>query len=126
MEKLNFDTGVRAYRLGSGVLRFNPTDPNLYARFLDALDTIAALESELQPQTGEEAIRALAEADGRIKGILTGVFGGDNDFSRLLDGVNLLAVGDNGQRLITNLFDALEPVLTAGARRCAQSRAKAL
>ena len=37
MEKLQFDTGVRRYRVGDGVLSFNPTDPNLYSRFLTCL-----------------------------------------------------------------------------------------
>ena len=37
MEKLRFDNGVKSYRLGScGVLRFNPSDPNLYARLMEA------------------------------------------------------------------------------------------
>ena len=33
--------------------------------------------------------------------------------------MNLLAVADNGERVITNLFTALEPVLVEGAKRCA-------
>ena len=31
MEKLSFDTGIREYDVnGNGVLRFNPSDPNVY------------------------------------------------------------------------------------------------
>ena len=48
-----------------------------------------------------------------------GFNGNQNDFKKLLNGVNLLAVADNGQRVVTNLFEALEPVLVEGARRCA-------
>ena len=37
MEKIQFDSGVRSYRInGGGILRFNPGDPNLYSRFLEA------------------------------------------------------------------------------------------
>lgn len=130
MENLNFDTGVQEYALGSGVLRFNPTDPNVYARFLEALEAVTALEASLAEQAqglkGEAIIRLLRDTDTRVKEILGGVFGSGNDFSALLDGVNLMAVGSNGQRVITNLFAALEPVLSQGARRCARAEAQTL
>lgn len=60
-----------------------------------------------------------------MKQLLNWIFGGDNDFHKLLDGVNLLAVADNGERVITNLLQALEPVLLEGAKRCADQQAKA-
>lgn len=130
MEKLKFDSGVKCYRLGAGVLRCNPTDPNLYARFLEALQEVTALEEALAQQakevSGEGVIRLLSDADGRIKDILNRVFGLDNDFSKILEGVNLMAVGSNGERLITNLFSALEPVLTEGAMACAKAEAAKL
>ena len=130
MEKLKFDSGIKCYRLGSGVLRCNPTDPNLYARFLEALQEVTALEESLTEQaksvSGEGVIRLLAEADTKIKEILNRVFGLDNDFSKMLEGVNLMAVGSNGERLITNLFAALEPVLTEGAMQCAKAEAAKL
>ena len=48
MEKLVFDSGVKEYKLGTGgVLRFNPSDPNVYARFMDAMDKIRAVEADL-------------------------------------------------------------------------------
>lgn len=130
MEKLKFDSGIKCYRLGSGVLRCNPTDPNLYARFLQALQEVTAMEEELTAQakdvSGEGVIRLLSDADARIKDILNRVFGLDNDFSKILEGVNLMAVGSNGERLITNLFAALEPVLTEGAMACARAEAQKL
>lgn len=130
MEKLNLDSGIRTYELGSGVLKFNPTDPNLYARFLDAPAQIQALEKRLTEQaqsaTGEDALRLLTELDTAVKAILSGVFGGENDFSVLLGGVNLMALGSNGKRIITNLFDALQPILTESARVCAQAEAAKL
>ena len=126
MEKISFDSGIREYCLNEGgVLRFNPGDPNLYGRFLDAGEKIAQVEKELRSQadektTGEEAIRLLLKADEKIKEILNWVFGEGNDFHTILGGVNLMAVADNGQRVVANLFSALQPILTEGAKRCAQ------
>jgi len=122
MEALQFDRGIREYRVGAGVLRFNPTDPNLYSRFLDALTALEALEREI-PQEG--AIAALRSMDAKVKAILQEVFGPENDIEAIFAGVNLLALGDNGQRLLTNFAAALEPILTQGARACAQAENKA-
>ena len=61
-----------------------------------------------------------------MKAILNWVFGGSNDFQKLLVGINLLAVAEKGERVVTNLFAALEPVLIEGAKLCANQRAKNL
>ena len=123
MEKITFDSGVKAYKLGDGVLRFNPADPNLYARFMEAAEKIKALEEELSAQgqeaSGQAALTLLQSADQKMKETLNWVFGEGADFDNLLGGVNLLAMGSNGERVATNLFDALEPVLVAGAKSCA-------
>lgn len=124
MEKIQFDSGIRSYRINGGeVLRFNPGDPNLYARVMDAVEKLQRVEEELTqiPETAqaEEILKRMSQADEKMKEILNGVFGADNDFKKILKGVNLLAVADNGQRVVTNLFEALEPVLVEGARRCA-------
>ncbi len=127
MEQLQFDTGLRSYRIGGGVLRFNPADPNVYARFLEAADRLTALEeSVIQQAKTEAALPLLSWADGQVKDILKDIFGDGNDFDGIFGGVNLLAVGQNGQRVITNFLAALEPVLTEGARRCAAQEAAAL
>ena len=48
MEKITFDAGVKSYRInGGGVLKFNPADPNLYARFMEAVEKIKELELDL-------------------------------------------------------------------------------
>ena len=128
MEKIQFDSGIRSYRInGGGILRFNPGDPNLYARFLDAVEKLKAVEQELTRQAenvqGAEIVKLMTQADEKMKDILNWVFGADNDVRQLLNGVNLLAVADNGERVVTNLFAALEPVLVEGAKRCADEQA---
>lgn len=138
MEKLVFDSGVKEYRInGEGVLRFNPSDPNLYARFLDALDKVKALEQELigkaqeleasenQEQNGAVVLRLMQDADRQIKRVLTEVFGAGNDFDQVLGGVNLLAVAGNGERVITNFLAALQPVMVAGAESYSKQQADA-
>ena len=125
MEKLTFDTGVKSYKVGGGVLKFNPPDPNIYARFLETLDSLSALEEDLAKASGSDAITALAAADKTIKEKLSYVFCG-NDMEAIFSGVSLLAVGANGERLITNFLAAIEPVLSAGARQCAAAEAAKL
>lgn len=131
MEKIRFDSGIREYCINDGeVLRFNPADPNLYERFLEAAEKIRALEAEMieqakdipQEAAGEAVIRIMADTDRKIKEQLNAVFGHGNDFGVLLEGVNLLAVGGNGERVVTNLFAALQPILEEGARLCAQEK----
>lgn len=120
MEKITFDAGVRRYRInGGGILQFNPADPNLYARFLDAVEEIKGLEEELNRTAEGGALEAMCRADKTVKQLLGRVFGQGNDFDTLLGGVNLLAVATNGERVITNFLQALMPVLTEGAKLCA-------
>ena len=123
------DIGVEEFQIaGGGVLRFHPGDPNLFARFLRAEEDIQALEKSLSQtaQDGKEMLSLMEETDAKIKGILNGVFGGDNDFHKALNGVNLLAVDSNGVSLATRLFGALEKVLTEGANRFAKQQAEKL
>ena len=128
MEKIQFDVGQRSYRInGGGILRFNPCDPNLYRRFMEAVEKLQAVETELteKAQTATDILKLMEDADRKMKEILNGIFGGGNDFHKLLEGVNLLAVAENGERVVTNLFEALEPVLVEGAKLCAGQQAKA-
>ena len=131
MEKIQFDSGVQEFKInGGGVLRFNPGDPNVYARFLEAAEKIQGVETALTEQakgleeqdSGKAAVKLMAEADKQMKEILGWVFGPANDFDKILGGVNLLAVAGNGERVVTNLFAALQPVLVEGARRCANEK----
>lgn len=128
MEKLEFDLGVKEYRVnGGGVLRFNPSDPNLYARFFEAQEKVRDVEKRMTDEggkltgedAGREAVRLMSEADREVKAVLGWVFGGENDFDAVLGGVNIMAVSGNGERVVTNLFAALAPVIREGAEACA-------
>ena len=133
MQKLVFDSGVREYQLGEGgVLRFNPSDPNVYARFLKAAEKVTEVEKELVAKAqaidgsdGAKVVALMEDADREIKKILGWVFGAENDFDKILGGVNLLAVGANGERVITNLLFTLAPIMQEGAERCAQQKVNA-
>lgn len=129
MNQLEVDLGMEVFSLGSGVLRFNPCDPNLYARFLGLDSDLEELQKQLQQglQKACDAVGVLSlleETDRRFKDLLTQVFGPENDFSRLLQGVNLLAVTGSGETVAENLLAALEPVLTQGAERFVEAQTR--
>lgn len=133
MEKLTFDSGIREFEInGQGVLRFNPSDPNVYTRLLDALDEIKTVESDLVEQSkeirkddGAAVLRLMAHADKQVKEILDKVFGPENDFDAILGGVNVMAVASNDERVVTNLLNVLTPIIREGAEKCAKQQADA-
>lgn len=137
MKQLTIDTGVQEFEInGSGVLRFNPSDPNVYNRFFAAETTLTELDAEAQKRmeqieadfpddnqrVGAE-LAVLAEYDRKIKEVLNGAFGAGNDFDEILHGVNLAAVAGNGRRVVTNLLDALTPIIREGAERSMEEKA---
>ena len=135
--KTNFiDNGIEEYQLveGGALLRFNPRDPNLYARFIEVADKIKAIEKEMAAKAnsidrdssdaGEKLIQIMRETDLKMKDRLNRVFGEDNDFDKILRGVNLMAVGSNGKRVVENLLDALLPIMESGAKSCVRDEVK--
>jgi hypothetical protein len=135
MEKLIFDSGIREFQINNnGVLRFNPADPNVYARLVESRDMIKEVEDKLlakakelipegeEEANGETVIRLMSESDKEIKRILSYIFGAENDFDEIFAGVNLMAVGENGERVITNFFYAVEPIIKKGAEKCAEQQ----
>lgn len=135
MEILNFDSGVKEYQINGGsVLRFNPSDPNVFARYVEAVPKIKAVEKDMSDKAnalkgmpdsdnmGEQAVLIMRETDKKMKAILSNIFGMDNDFEEILSGVNLMAVGTNGERVIANLLNALDPIVQAGAKSFTDAR----
>lgn len=137
---LQFDDGLLRLDVnGNGLLTFNPSDFNVYQRFFGLLKELPELEKRYAAQVelpagepgGEESL-ALAgreldrarELDREIKDKLGAVFGPGNDFDALLGGVNVMAVGNNGERVITNLLNALAPYIEEGAERHRQDAAR--
>ena len=131
MENLKLDLGTVEYRIqGGGVLRFNPADPNVYARFLDSHKGLEQIrknfrQSAKSAQAGEQVLQLLREADMELKKLLERVFPG-NDFQEALGGVNLLAMGSNGKTVAENLLTALEQILTKGAKSLVAAEAAKL
>lgn len=130
MDGFCVDLGVEEFPLGSGVLRFNPTDPNLYTRFLEMEPRLQQLREELLQKTQQatdavSVMKLLEQTDRQFKDLLTQAFGKHNDFSSLLEGVNLLAVTQSGTTVAENLLAALEPILTRGAQRFVRMQTQA-
>ena len=103
METIKYENGVKSYRVGGGILRFNPADPALYSRFLEAAEALQSI-----------APASFAEADGAVRQQLQRVFP-DADLAAVFPG-NLLAMCGNGKLVIENFLEAMEPVLLAGVR----------
>ena len=118
MQNIQFDDGMKSYQLNQGgLLRFNPADPNIYARFMQLEEKLDQLQQALS--TDPDMASQLERADRGVKELLGWVFGRHNDFDALLGGVSLLAVADNGKRVLNNFLEALAPVLEQGAQQCA-------
>lgn len=128
MEKITFDTGIKTYQINdSGVLKFNPSDPNLYKRFKDLRVEIEQIQkdyNERSKTTEEDAIDLLAEYDARVKKSLSHVFGEENDFDSILGGANVMAVASNGELVITNFLDAMLPIVEEGVKTYAKMEAQ--
>lgn len=142
MEKLNIDIGIKSYQFveGGAPLVFNPSDPNVYARYMHAMDEIRAVEKEMaakanaiaaeddsleaQAKAGAASLQVMEETDRRIKTILNGIFGGENNFDNILMGVNLMAVTASGDRVINSLLEALAPIMETGAKTCVEAEIK--
>lgn len=141
MEIVNLGFGLKSYQLveGGEPLTFAEGDPNLYARFINAVDEIKAVEAEQSkkakaiPEAGEseeskleygkQSLNLLMETDRKVKDILGRVFVG-NDFDKIMRGMNLMAANDDGDRAIELIIDFLLPKLEAGAKRFAGSEVK--
>lgn len=136
MELLNIDVGLKSYQLveGGALLTFNPSNPNVYARYMEAMDEIKAVEKEMSgkanaidasgEKAGEESLKIMYETDRRMKAILNSIFGKPNDFEEILCGVSLMAVTADGDRVINKVLEALSPIMQDGAKACAETEVK--
>lgn len=135
-EKLMFDDGVLELEINdNGVLRFNPSDQNMYRRVCALAQELPKLQEQYEAQVeapgGDELEQAAAvlgrmhDFDREIKLRLSEAFGAENDFDVLLGGVNLMAYGKNGERVVTNFLNALMPYLEEGMKQYRQDAAAA-
>ncbi len=139
---IRFDDGIEEYQVNdNGLLRLNASDPNLYQRFFDAKEKLLAIEQHLEEKgkqvpaisadaspaekekAGAQTLRLMADADRQVKEVLNWVFPG-NDFDQLLGSANTMAVGANGERIVTNLMNALVPIVEKGVRTYANGKAQ--
>lgn len=133
MEKLNISVGIKRYQLveGGAALSFNPSDPNVYARFMELIPKIKLVQEEMSSKAkkvdvnstdaGEKTLQIMRETDTRMKNILNEIFGKDNNFDDILASVNLMAVTEGGHRVIDNVLEALTPIMNDGAKSCVET-----
>lgn len=128
MENLVFDDGLVELNINNrGVLRFNPSDFNLYSRFYAFCNKMPEIIDGYKPMTidtddGDDIatigqnLSVLETIDAQIKEELSTVFGSGNDISKIFQGVNLMARGGNGEMIITNFLNAITPYIEQGAK----------
>lgn len=137
MLKLNIDTGLKEFEVnGKHVLSFSPSDPAVYNRLMEISDVILEIEDDYEKRLQEletdgedfsaakEVLTVMKKADSAVKEKLRYVFGEQNDFDEILDGVNIMAVAGNGERVITNLLNALTPIIQKGMEDYAEDKAQ--
>ena len=112
------------------VLSCHPSAPSIIENGIYAGKTLQQYDAELTAATEKSAdaqagLALLREYDGKIKALLQEIFGAENDFDAILDGVSLAGVGANGKRVVQNLLEALTPILRAGAEQRLQAVASA-
>lgn len=128
MENLFFDSGIKEYSIngGSKKLRISPSDPNLYARYVESLDKIKKYETEIQERVkglnaedenhSEQIVLIMRDYDLKMKSVLDDVFGCGNDFDDIFEGINLLALASNGDIVINNFMEAVRPIIEQGTK----------
>ena len=111
MKDIRIPDGLEEYRLNDAVsVRFNPTDLSFLERLTAAFEALDAVQEEVRLSrekiTDEREVFPLArELDGRMRGILNGLF--DTEISTpLFGGMNLFA-SSGGLPLWANLMLAL-------------------
>lgn len=120
MDKLVFDNGIREYEVNGHPLRFNPSDPNVYSRFVRAIDEINGIETECTANAidkesfGANALIQMEEMDSKVKDILSKAFGFGNDFHTIFDGVNIAAKNVHGERVLDAFIVAVKPIMLKG------------
>ena len=126
-KKLTFDTGIKEFEInGNEMLRFNPSDPNVYSRFKEFESEILKMYDEVRNveiKTGSDAVDYMKSYDQKVKAKLSYVFGESNDFEKIL-GVNVMAVAGNGELIITNFLNAISPIISDGVKEYAKLKAK--
>lgn len=122
--KITIDTGVKEYEInGNGFRYFNPSDPNLYKRFMSLSSDVGIMEEEVKNADEKNAVEIMSKYDRAIKDKLNFIFGTGDDFDKLLGGVNVMAVSGSGELVITNVLNALRPLIEDGIKEYAKATA---
>lgn len=143
MEKLTLDTGIKEYQINDGVLRFNPADPNVYARFTEIQSRLSEIERERTDrlskintddmdgvEIGKIVVETLRDLDAELKELLSRTFGGAkedgaNNFDDILCGVSMFAFTSTGRQVVEELMDLLQPIMDEGLNLIAAKKASA-
>lgn len=119
MKSLNFDDGCIELAIQGDegrLLKFNPTDYNMAAKFYDLMENAEKKQKELKDKSKKidniknekDMIEYLRHNDIFFKEELDKIFG--NGSSELIfAGINVMTTASNGDFVITNFLNALIP-----------------
>jgi len=115
---------------------------DLEKEYSEKINALESIDPKTFPKTegGEVDVRALSdeqcntvssrtktlmsimtEIDSKVKDELRSAFGGDADIDGMFMGVNCMAVDAEGNRILYNFMNAIEPLLKEAAKRLAKS-----
>lgn len=126
MEKIQFDTGVKEFECGGGILRVNFSDYNTYKRLLDMKEYVNNLIDKYETEinnyiNGHEkdsmekqtvySFDIMYKIDKEVKQELEKVFNIDNDFDKIFNGVNVFSINNKGKMIIQDFIEAIVPII---------------
>lgn len=136
MEKLIINTGLKRYEINDNgaIFSFNPSDINLYARFLKMREKIIEIGEKIEKQGNElnqsnqDEVETFAimmsDADKLCKQAFSECFGSMNDFDHIFDGVNVFSPTITGNWLITDFVMAITPLIEKEVALFTKEKAK--
>ena len=125
--KLIYDDGLRTYELPNGkTIRFNPTDPNIYKRCVEAFENAKKLEDELRAQKidldtdgkpkQDTAIEIMQQMDAEIRKLTD--YALNAEVSEAVYGQqSVFALVANGEYLFISFLDCIAKLATQEMER---------
>lgn len=122
--QISIDSGLKTYDIldpdGNlmGTVRFNPSDPGIAARWMEAAPKIQTETEKMLKglDSPEAALAALLESDRQIKSLIDYAFGSPVS-AVFFGGQSSYGVCGDGRLVIEHVLDALQPVLAEAMQK---------
>lgn len=120
MKNLTSDLGFIECKLHDkgGPLQFNPTDPNIGFRYEELVKYVEDISPEYEKKFAQYGndyktmFKETREMDLQLKEKLAYTFGSWNDFDAIFMGLHFMSLGNNGQPILANFLEKINPLIT--------------